>query len=243
MLPFLLYWDRQKNVRRFMDQYTEDLARYPNLEAVDYFGHSNGTYIVASALQQYPVLKVRNILFAGSVVPSHYSWSASISEARVRRVHNVVADSDWVVALFPQLFELISQNVLREEYSRVGLFDVGAAGFRGFREANETGDVRDIRFVAGSHGAAIDVTSPNALAEKKLDAIASFLAFGEEDRLSVFNMTKTRNYILYIFSNLAWALWLFMATCIIGLGWMAASRGRITMGLYGMALILFFSTV
>src|SRR5262249_31930381 len=33
MLPFLLYWDRQRNVRRFMDQYTQDLASYPNLES------------------------------------------------------------------------------------------------------------------------------------------------------------------------------------------------------------------
>lgn len=243
MLPFLLYWDRQKNVRRFMDQYTEDLARYPNLEAVDYFGHSNGTYIVASALQQYPVLKVRNVLFAGSVVPSHYNWTDPISEARVRRVHNVVADTDWVVALFPQLFELISQNVLREEYSRVGLFDVGAAGFRGFREANENGDVRDIRFVAGSHGAAIDIAATSALAEQKLEAIAAFLAFGDEKKLSVFHMTTTRNNLLYILSNLTWALWLLIAACIVGLGWAAASRGRVTIGLYGIALILFFSTV
>jgi hypothetical protein len=131
MLPFLLYWDRQRNVRRFMDQYTEDLARYPNLKTVDYFGHSNGTYIVASALQQYPVLEVRNVLFAGSVVPSHYSWARPLAERRVQQVRNVVADADWVVGLFPQVFELFSQHVLREEHSGFGLFDVGAAGFRG----------------------------------------------------------------------------------------------------------------
>ena len=35
MLPFL-YGDRQENVRAFMDEYTENLARYPNAQVIDY---------------------------------------------------------------------------------------------------------------------------------------------------------------------------------------------------------------
>jgi hypothetical protein len=42
MLPFSLYGDRQRKVRRFMDEYTENLAAFPNAHIVDFVGHSNG---------------------------------------------------------------------------------------------------------------------------------------------------------------------------------------------------------
>jgi pimeloyl-ACP methyl ester carboxylesterase len=243
MLPFLLYWDRQRNVRRFMDQYTEDLARYPNLKTVDYFGHSNGTYIVASALQQYPVLEVRNVLFAGSVVPSHYSWARPLAERRVQQVRNVVADADWVVGLFPQVFELFSQHVLREEHSGFGLFDVGAAGFRGFKEANDGGSVKDIRFVAGQHSAAIEVVGTEPLAVRKLEAIATFMATGDDTQLSVFDMTKTRDPYVYFLSNFSWAVWLIIVLAIAGFGWLAASRSPLILGGYVALLLVVLFTV
>lgn len=53
MAAFLLVSDRQKNVRWFMDKFTEAKARYPNLREVDFVGHSNGTFILASALRRY----------------------------------------------------------------------------------------------------------------------------------------------------------------------------------------------
>jgi predicted alpha/beta hydrolase family esterase len=61
MLSFIVFPDRQRNVRRFMDEYTENLARYPHAEVFDFVGHSNGTYILASALERYSTLKVRNV--------------------------------------------------------------------------------------------------------------------------------------------------------------------------------------
>jgi hypothetical protein len=107
MALFILYWDRQRNVRKFMDEYTENIARYPN--AV--IGHSNGTYILASALQRYPTLKVRNVLFAGSVVPKGYRWRELVDAGRVSKVRNVVATGDWVVAIFPRFFEQIAESL------------------------------------------------------------------------------------------------------------------------------------
>src|SRR5206468_4067540 len=69
MGPFLLFTDRQKYVRWFMDEYTEALARYPNADGnVHFIGHSNGTYVLASALSQYKTLEVNRVAFAGSVV-------------------------------------------------------------------------------------------------------------------------------------------------------------------------------
>jgi pimeloyl-ACP methyl ester carboxylesterase len=150
MLPFLLYWDRQYNVRWFMDQYTQAKAMYPNLETMDFIGHSNGTYILASALQQYPVLKVRNVFFAGSVVPVHYNWAKPISEGRVTgRVWNICADGDWVVAIFPQLFQQIS-DWLKIEDPQPGLLDIGSAGFHGFRVAvGTTEKVFNLKYISG----------------------------------------------------------------------------------------------
>lgn len=101
MLPFLLYWDRQRNVRLFMDEYTENRARFPRASTFDYVGHSNGTYILASALQNYQTLKVGQVYLAGSVVPKHYPWRQLADHGRVEHMANVVAAGDWVVALFP----------------------------------------------------------------------------------------------------------------------------------------------
>jgi predicted esterase len=64
MGPFLLWADRQANVRWFMDEFTEIKAKFPNLEKVHFIGHSNGTYVLGSALQNYRTLKVGNIVFA-----------------------------------------------------------------------------------------------------------------------------------------------------------------------------------
>ncbi len=65
MGPFLLWADRQAHVRWFMDEYTELKARFPSLKQVHFIGHSNGTYILASALQKYKTLKVDRVVFAG----------------------------------------------------------------------------------------------------------------------------------------------------------------------------------
>jgi hypothetical protein len=69
LLPFITYRDRQKNVRRFMDEYTENLARFPKAETIDFIGHSNGTYILASALQRYVTMRVRRVYFGGQCEP------------------------------------------------------------------------------------------------------------------------------------------------------------------------------
>ncbi len=89
MLPFLLYADRQRNVRWFMDEYTEVLARYPNAKKIDFVGHSNGTYVLASALQRYRTLRVDHVAFAGSVVPRDYDWRSRIDIGQVKAVRKL----------------------------------------------------------------------------------------------------------------------------------------------------------
>lgn len=237
MAPFLLYWDRQRHVRAFMDQYTDDVARYPELAAVDYFGHSNGTYIAASALQRYRTLRLRNVLFAGSVVPSHFNWTDYTRAGQVVAVRNIVADADWVVALFPQLFELVSRTVFVDTEPRPGPFDIGAAGFRGFVKASKGGPVQDLLFLAGDHGTAVDVAGSDPTSVAKLDAIAQFLARGDDDALKVFVTSKQPNRALEIASNIAWLAWLLLLGAIVVGGRLAARQGRLWLAGYG-ALVL-----
>ena len=74
MLSFLLFGNRQENVRWFVDQYVESLALYPKAEKRSFIGHSNGTYLAATALDKYQSIRFDQVYFAGSVVPSNFRW-------------------------------------------------------------------------------------------------------------------------------------------------------------------------
>jgi pimeloyl-ACP methyl ester carboxylesterase len=149
MGSFLLRPDRQKYVRWFMDQYTETLARYPNATRIDFIGHSNGTYLLASALDQYTELKINRIVFAGSVVRQDYCWPKLLG-TQVHAVRNYVSTDDAVVALFPRFFE---------PWNKHGLFgnDVGSAGFNRFTQPDS--NIFQQVSISGGHSAFLGVAS------------------------------------------------------------------------------------
>jgi len=150
MGPFLFPKVRERYVRWFMDQYTETIARYPEVDPkhIKFFGHSNGTYILAEALKNYKSMEIDRVVFAGSVVRREFEWSkleiendpARNGSPRVRMVTNYVGTQDWVVALFPRLFEMRWLSWLDNR--------VGSAGFNGFTD----GMVNNIT-ISGAHGA------------------------------------------------------------------------------------------
>jgi pimeloyl-ACP methyl ester carboxylesterase len=170
MLPFVLPWRRREKVQWLMDQYAETRAIYPNAE-FHYVGHSNGTYLVAAALEKYRAARFKRIVFAGSVVRTNYDWSRLIREGRVEKVLNFVATSDWVVALFPKAFSLPLYRA----------FDLGSAGHDGFvahekgaierAQVLERAGVYELVYVKGRHGAAIQ--------EHEWDEIAEFVVRGK----------------------------------------------------------------
>jgi pimeloyl-ACP methyl ester carboxylesterase len=215
MAPFLLWSDRQQKVRWFMDHYTEALAQYPLAETFDFIGHSNGTYILASALQKYRTLKVDDVYFAGSVVPQRYRWGDLVRKQRVRRVRNVVATNDWVVAIFPRLFEQIAE--WRGQADNSELLDIGAAGFRGFQEAGLPGSgVRDITFASGTHSTGVDLR-----VDRKRDALIRFGRYGldaEQDRMfdQVFGNAMMQSAFMDQLSNVSWLVWLSIVAVVVG---------------------------
>ncbi len=160
MLSFLFSWDRQKNVRWFMDLYTQMVARYPKAQH-HYVGHSNGTYLLASAMQRYATCRMRNVVFAGSVVPSAYDWTKMSENDQVAYVRNEVGSADWVVGLFPHLFEFAADLLSRFDVNAPKWLDLGAAGFNGFYDDFGTDNV----YLPGGHDAALKALNYPSIAK------------------------------------------------------------------------------
>jgi pimeloyl-ACP methyl ester carboxylesterase len=183
-----------------MDEVTDLLARFPNLEVEElhFIGHSNGTYVVASALEKYRALRVNRVVLAGCVLPRDYRWSALTG--RVGQVRNYVGSDDWVVGLCPKLFELPGFKFLNN--------DIGGAGFDGFTD----GSVRESEtyFVWGGHGGALETDN--------VQSIVDFIMLGAISD-SPSRHAKVHPPTLAFLSNVCWILWIIGVGVIVAIGW------------------------
>lgn len=138
MGPFLLPWVRRNKVEWLLDQYVAAKSLYPQAD-FSYIGHSNGTYLLAKALEICPAIHFMDgVVFAGSMVRRNFEWEQYIP-SRVSRLINYVATDDWVVAIFPHGLE------------RLHLQDVGGAGHLGFEKPQRV----NILYAKGEHSAAL----------------------------------------------------------------------------------------
>jgi predicted esterase len=208
---FLLWPERQKKVRWFMDELTELQARYPELKRIHFIGHSNGTYILASALCKYKALKsVGRVVFAGSVLPQKFDWTSPSLSNRVERVRSYAGSTDWVVGWFPRLFEIWP---IRELFGG----DIGSAGFNGFTKPdgmksdawkNLTNTfLFQTSFVEGAHGTAIQPEFD------KIDSIAAFIMETEMTNAVVHPRAtvQSQSGIVAFFSVAAPLVWILIA--------------------------------
>jgi alpha-beta hydrolase superfamily lysophospholipase len=187
MGAFLLFSERQKNVRWFMDQYTRAKALYPNAR-FQFLGHSNGTYLLASALREYRACSVDRAVFAGTVMRRDYPWDDLIRNGQIAAIRNYVATGDWVVGWFPHMFEELE------------IGDVGGAGLFGF--TNDTARRDEVRFVEGEHDA--------ALAAANLPGIAQFLVSGTRAVVPAeLYREQPVGWVVFL-GNLCWLVWLFL---------------------------------
>ena len=192
MAPFVLWWVRKQKAEWLMDQYAEARAHYPRAE-FSYVGHSNGTYLVARALRDYPAAKFKRIVLAGSVVRRDYQWSDLIGK-RVGQVLNYVATGDWVVAIFPKGMQPIR------------VLDLGSAGHDGFYDD----EVSEVTYIAGSHGAGHE--------ERHWADIAKFIVSGvvpAEDAEHQSTVVKVLGYC-------STGLLAFFAAVLLGMGFLIA---------------------
>jgi len=196
MLPFLLYADRQRNVRWFMDEYTEVLARYPNVKKIDFVGHSNGTYVLASALQRYRTLRVDRVAFAGSVVPRDYDWRSRIDNGQVKAVRNYVGSIDVVVGIFPCFLELCGSR------------ELGSAGFNGFTQ--QEGKDLEVKFIPGNHWCGIDPRNYSSIIDFLLRRVTT---------LDPGYYIKSQPTWAVLLSRLCWLVWIMIVLGVLVLGW------------------------
>jgi predicted esterase len=183
---------RHKYLLWFMDQYTEQLATFPNSESkVSFVGHSNGTYLLASALLQYQTMRIHRASFAGSVVPREYPWERIImQERRLDALRNDIATADWAVGFFPKLFDQLNMS------------DVGSGGFDGFND--DAGNQMEGRYYKGQHGAAIQPGN--------YESLARFILTGEIQRdAGLLKPTQSAFVVAFSrFSIVPWALAVFL---------------------------------
>jgi alpha-beta hydrolase superfamily lysophospholipase len=198
MGKFLLFSQRQKNVRWFMDQYTEALARYRHAEAIDFVGHSNGTYLIGSALRRYRSCAFGRVVCAGSVLPPDFEWDVLHREQRVVAVRNYLASGDWVVGIFPNLFDAWR--------------DIGGGGFLGF--VREPAVSQQFRYVAGGHGAAIVDDNFQSIT----DFLVSETASPPPPRLRAAAAT---GWVVWA-TKLDWLIWMLLAGLVLFGAWYVA---------------------
>ena len=207
MAPFVLPWIRRWKVEWLMDHYVEARARHPNA-AISYVGHSNGSYLLARALKDYPAARFEKVVLAGSVIRRDFDWAQRLtrqpgaSAPQVRELLNYVATHDWVVAIFSKAFQCVRP------------FDLGSAGhdgFKQFRSRNRHPNLHESRFVVGSHSA--------ALVESQWDDIAGFvIQGGPVPGLPDRDFQRRRSRTLIATSWLAPLLLLLILWTVLGIG-------------------------
>lgn len=206
ILPFLLPWYRRQKVEWLMDSYVEAAATYPNAD-IHYMGHSNGTYLCARALLDYPTVSFKHIMFAGSVVRPDFPWQRLVRVGKVSKIFNALATADLVVAVFPHGLRHLQE-----------FFDLGGAGHVGFEEKGipnslfqlDTGTKQ--AFVKGGHSAARE--------ETLWDEIADFIVAGQQPNSAIPNhsFVDEQPWISRILGKCAPALVYILASGILGIG-------------------------
>ncbi|AZI26441.1 alpha/beta hydrolase [Pedobacter sp. G11] len=193
MLPFLLPVSRKAKVEWLMDQYTENYAKFPKAE-FSFIGHSNGTYLLAKALTDYPCCRFKNVVFAGSVVRNDYKWDTLFEKGRVKAAINFVATGDWVVAIFPKLFQTLNVS------------DLGSGGHDGFTSKRNI----ELKYVKGGHGAAIQ--------ENLWKVIANFILTGDTPSIPEALKDDVQNVWVKRLGKTALLVWAIILLILLGIG-------------------------
>lgn len=214
MLRFLLFGSRRRNVRWFMDRYTEELAKVQGRAKVHFVGHSNGTHLLAESLRTYATIRVDRVALMGSVVPSQYRWDALTADNRVGTVRNDRASGDFVVGVFPGFLHRLG-GLLPLPWFR----DIGDGGFRGFD--NPGAEHQENFYFRGGHSAAYKD-------QRNLESIADFIVDGTEGHGELVDSpSKLADWM----SRLNWAVWIVLVAALVlvaiffvaphGAGWVA----------------------
>lgn len=233
MASFLLFADRQKKVRKFADEYAEALARYPHADRFSFLGHGNGTYLLASAVERYDALRFHRIYFAGSIVRRDFDWGARAT--RIDAVRNDMAAADWVVAIFPRVFEQARRIPWLAD---LAYLDVGSAGFNGFD--SDIPAHLQFAYFDGGHGAAL-------AADMNAYSVADFILEEDLGHMSrPIPLLPAPSGWLRLASDYAWLVWVLLLAAIVGLGcvlWRRAPARGTALCVYVAGVLVLLYTV
>lgn len=219
MGSFLLPWSRRAKVEWLLDQYVVARSLYPAAQ-YSFIGHSNGTYLLAKALELCPLVGFKNVIFAGSVVSCGYDWGRAIAANQVTTVLNYKATNDKVVAIFPYGLE------------KMRLQDVGGAGHRGFK--NHGAKVYNFEFVEGGHGA--------ALSRQRWSEMAEFVLGGNVPPPA--SPQPRQSWLTNALGFIAPGIWFFIVTAVLGAGyWLLGATGSVFWTTAFLIYLLFVSRV
>ena len=228
MLRFLLFGSRRRNVRWFMDEYTEALARFEQPVPTHFVGHSNGTHLLAEALHRYKAVSFDRVALMGSVVPSHFRWDEVAEAGRVQQVRNDRSSSDFIVGVFPGFLQRLGA-LFPVQWFR----DVGDGGFLGFK--NPAPSHAENFYFRGGHSAAYK-------SDTNLDSLAAFIVDGNTDDPQ--DLVDDASKFAVFASRLNWAVWAALLAVLVGGGWLFAVAGSATwLAGYVVVLLLLLLTV
>lgn len=221
ILNFLFPFLRKQKINGFIDLYIQQIAKRPGAD-VSVVAHSNGTYVVAHALERFPSVSLKRVLLAGSVLPQAFAWRRLVGDGKqVASLRNDCASGDWPVGFLCGALRWIPRS------------GVGIGGFRGFN-ADVPGHMHQTRFVAGGHGAALEPWNHAS--------IAQFLIHGAPTHAPPANTTDEVCSRLGFCSQFAPLLLLVAIVLVGGLGYViqflpSDLAQMIAYSLYGLAII------
>lgn len=167
-MEFALPGTRRRKVHEFLKLYGDAYAsRDP--DRFVFAGHSNGTYMMAQALDRVPSMRFRRIYLAGTVLPRRYDWHRRFDERQIGEW----ADGEWKPgAVRVDLARTdVPVGILCSWLRGLGSADVGTAGVDGFELASSE-RVDQTRRIDGGHGHALKESD-------QLSDIAAFLTDGD----------------------------------------------------------------
>ncbi len=157
VLDFMNVWRRKKQARWLLEQYADIRSCFRGAK-ISFVGHSNGTYLLKSAMDIAPTMRFKHIYLAGSVLRTDVDWSRYAGDASDSiiqgKILNVRANRDWVVGMLPFAMQKMGLKFL----------DVGGAGYDGFENKLAPNRFREIT-VHGPHQAGVRENSWDMVAD------------------------------------------------------------------------------
>lgn len=194
IIRFLWRPARQAVVEWFCDQYTQMLAENPSAQ---YYcaAHSNGTFVIANALQRYRGMFFERVYFAGSVLPRSFCWDALIGK-QVGFLRNDCASADYPVGFLCAGLERLDTTL-------------GTSGLHGFNYGGE--GIRQTKYLAGGHS--VGVNRRNFPEIARFLTIETALSTPSEDAGSVRKVEQPKALLTFLSRVAPFLLLVILAGC------------------------------